>query len=139
MTHVAKQRRGERDAVEAKATPVAKSPFAALAGMRDALPSMTEAATATGTAAATTTVTARRAFPGKLVVQREKKGRGGKTVTRIRGLAPASLDTLATQMKKALGCGATIEGGDLLLLGSLVERAAAWLRAQGAERVVEGN
>ncbi len=39
-------------------------------------------------------------------------------------------------MKSALGCGAVVEGEDVVLLGSLVERAADWLEGQGAKRVV---
>lgn len=79
------------------------------------------------------------ALDGKLVVRRELKGRGGKTVTRIRGLHARDLPSLATTLKKKLGCGAVIEDGDLLLLGDLVDRAAEWLASQGATRVVKGN
>lgn len=76
---------------------------------------------------------------GKIVLRREKKGRGGKTVTRIEGLPSARLPALAAEMKRGLGCGAKVEGDALILLGSLVDRAAAWLRDQGAPRIVEGN
>ncbi|HEY8428193.1 MAG TPA: translation initiation factor [Sandaracinaceae bacterium] len=72
----------------------------------------------------------------KIVVRRETKGRAGKTVTRIRGLPATHREALADRMKRALGCGASIDGDDVLLLGSLVERAADWLAAQGATRVV---
>lgn len=72
----------------------------------------------------------------KIVVRRETKGRGGKTVTRIRGLPAAHREALADRMKRALGCGASLDGEDVLLHGSLVERAADWLAAQGATRVV---
>jgi translation initiation factor 1 len=75
----------------------------------------------------------------KITVRREKKGRGGKTVTRVSGLPPEHLEALAHRMKKALGCGAVVEGDEVVLLGVLVPRAAAWLRAEGATRVVEGN
>ncbi|RLB52288.1 MAG: hypothetical protein DRJ42_15270, partial [Deltaproteobacteria bacterium] len=75
----------------------------------------------------------------KVVVRRETKGRGGKTVTRVTGLTRAELPALALRMKKALGCGAVVEGEALVLLGSLVDRAAGWLEAQGAERVIRGN
>jgi len=74
----------------------------------------------------------------KIVVRREKKGRGGKTVTRVQGLSGSTIDDLLPTMKKALGCGAVREGDDLVLLGSLVPRAAAFLRDRGAT-VVEGN
>ena len=78
-------------------------------------------------------------FRQKLILQREKKGRAGKTITRIRGLPKEHLQTFQVQMKKALGCGAIIEENDLLLLGSLVERAATWLKNQGAKDVIQGN
>lgn len=74
-------------------------------------------------------------FAPKVVVSRETKGRGGKTVTRVRGIA-AQKEELARAMKKDLGCGATFEGDDLVLLGSLVDRAAEWLAARGAKKVV---
>ncbi len=75
----------------------------------------------------------------KLVLSREKKGRGGKTVTRLRGLSPDDLKPYQGLLKKALGCGASIEGEDLLLHGSLADRAADWLRQKGHTRVVVGN
>lgn len=78
-------------------------------------------------------------FAGKLVLRREKKGRGGKTVTRLSGVAPDALDDMAKRMKKGLGCGALVEGDDIVLLGSLVDRAADWLEKQGAPKVVRGN
>ena len=51
----------------------------------------------------------------------------------------AHLDELSFQMKQALGCGATLEGTDLLLLGSLERPAAQWLRGAGARQVVMGT
>lgn len=78
-------------------------------------------------------------FPGKIVVRRENKGRAGKTVTRISGLPAAELAVLAKEMKKALGCGATVEADDLVLLGSLVDRASAWLDKAGVGKLVKGN
>ena len=73
---------------------------------------------------------------GKLVIECGKKGRAGKTVTRVRGLPVSRLEELAQRMKLALGCGATLEGSDLILLGSLADRAAQWLEGEGAGRVV---
>jgi uncharacterized repeat protein (TIGR03833 family) len=70
---------------------------------------------------------------------RETKGRGGKTVVRVTGLPTHQLTALMQEMKKALGCGATIEGPDLVLLGSVEERAADWLKQAGAERVIVGS
>ncbi|MFM7143946.1 MAG: translation initiation factor [Alphaproteobacteria bacterium] len=76
---------------------------------------------------------------GKLVLRRERKGRGGKTVTVLDGAPAGDLSELARAMKKALGCGATVEGGSIVLLGDLSDRARDWLAARGARRVVVGN
>lgn len=76
---------------------------------------------------------------GKIVVRRESKGRGGKTVTRVTGLPASRLDELAARMKKALGCGAVVEEGDVVLLGNVQDRAAEWLAGEGARRIVQGN
>ena len=78
-------------------------------------------------------------FPDKLVVRMEKKGRRGKTVTRVSGVPARDLAALCKEMKKALGCGATIEDADLILLGDLVDRAAKWLEKAGAAKLVRGT
>lgn len=76
---------------------------------------------------------------GKVVVARERKGRGGKTVTVVRGLPAGGLERLAREMRKALGCGAAVDGSSLVLQGDLTQRACAWLAGRGATRVVVGN
>lgn len=78
------------------------------------------------------------AFPARVVLRRERKGRGGRTVTRVQGLGwdDAALAELARAMARALGCGATIEDGDVVLQGDPGERAAAWLEERGVRRVV---
>ena len=78
---------------------------------------------------------------GKIVLRRERKGRGGKTATIIEGLAlpPKTLDVLLRTLRKALGCGGTIDGDRLVLNGDLPERAESWLRAHGAQRTIIGN
>lgn len=78
-------------------------------------------------------------FPTKLVVRMEKKGRRGKTVTRVSGVPQNDLAALCKEMKKALGCGATIEDADLILLGDLVSRAVAWFEKAGAAKIVRGT
>lgn len=124
--------------IEPDAAPLKQSPFAALVVKKDELPPTPKVPAPTETK-----VAAAPAAPtwggGKIVLSRERKGRAGKTATRVRGLPEARLDELATRMKKALGCGATVEEGDVVLLGDVVERAAKWLREDGAPRVVEGN
>ena len=77
----------------------------------------------------------------RLVVRREKRGRAGKTVTRVAGLEleEQALSELAREMKRALGCGASTEEGDVLLQGAMTERAAKWLRERLGLPVVVGN
>jgi len=78
---------------------------------------------------------------GRIVVRREKKGRAGKTVTRVAGLSleVPGLEQLARELKRALGCGASIEGGEIVLQGAMTERAAQWLRARTGADVTVGN
>ncbi len=113
---------------EPKDRALTHSPFAALAGV---------AAPPGPAAPAAPAERARESgrFPHKLVVRREKKGRGGKTVTRVQGLPAAERDAILARLKKALGCGGTLEGDDVVLLGALVDRAADWLAAEGATRI----
>ena len=117
----------------ASAPQLTQNPFAALAGL-------TAPAAAVGAQDEPgEPVGADLQLPAKLVVRREKKGRGGKTVTRISGLSAPQRDRVIGALKKALGCSASAEGEDLLLHGALVDRAARWLTAQGAKSVVRGN
>lgn len=129
------KRRSKRSSDEIPAEP-ANNPFGALAALRGELPvGHVAPAPAPGTGHAEEPP--KRA--AKVVVRRETKGRGGKTVTRVTGLAADELEARARQIKKALGCGAKVEGPDLVLLGSLVDRVADWLEARGVQRVVRGN
>jgi translation initiation factor 1 len=77
----------------------------------------------------------------KIVIRRERKGRGGKTATIVEGwkLPPSGLERIARELKRALGCGASIEGSTIVVHGDLAERVAPWLQARGARRVVIGN
>lgn len=77
----------------------------------------------------------------KIILRRERKGRGGKTVTLVNGLSlPAPrLELLARDMRRGLGCGATIEHGTVVLQGDITSRAEEWLRKHGAARVVQAN
>ena len=78
---------------------------------------------------------------GRLLVQREKKGRAGKVMTRVSGLTRDMADPteLMRELKRALGCGATIDGVDILLQGTLTDRAASWLRDRLDVDVTIGN
>jgi uncharacterized repeat protein (TIGR03833 family) len=67
----------------------------------------------------------------KLSLRLETTGRSGKVVTRIKGLPPGNLEAIGGRLRKALGCGASVDGGDLLLLGTLLDRASQWLEQAG--------
>ena len=78
---------------------------------------------------------------GKLVLRRERKGHGGKTVTAIDAppLSPSQLEAVARHLRKALGCGARVDQGRVIVQGDLIDPVERWLKAQGARQVVRGN
>jgi translation initiation factor 1 len=77
----------------------------------------------------------------KIVVRRDKKGRGGKTATVIEGirLPPSGLERIARDLKRALGCGAHVDGSTIVVQGDMTARVEPWLTARGAKKVVIGN
>lgn len=120
---------------QTSAPAAAANPFAALAGLRGSLPQGPEA---TPAAEPTNDNTA---LAGKIVVRRERKGRGGKTATLVEGVAlqGAALEAFGREMRQSLGTGGSIEDNTIVISGDQVERAMAWLRARGATRLVAGN
>ena len=70
---------------------------------------------------------------GQVRVRRETGGRGGKTVTTVRGLPldETALQQLAKQLKAACGTGGTCKDGVVEIQGDQVERVLAWLTTQG--------
>lgn len=66
-------------------------------------------------------------------VSREKQGRGGKTVTVVRGL---TLDAIALadtgkRLRAACGAGGTAKDGVIEVQGDHVERVMSWLTKAG--------
>lgn len=112
------------------------NPFEKLAALRDQLPPGPAPKPA---APARDPVEA--ALRSKVVVRHERKGRGGKTVTMVQGLAlqPAALEAFSRELKKALGCGATVEDGAIVLQGELMDRVIPWLEQRGATKLVRGS
>ena len=70
---------------------------------------------------------------GALRVSREKTGRGGKTVTVVRGAAldSAALQALGKRLKAACGSGGTVKGGVVEVQGDHADRLVALLKAEG--------
>ena len=83
-----------------------------------------------------TRVCGRQAPPaggGIVRVSRETKGRAGKGVTLVKGLAldAAALAQLGQQLKAACGSGGTVKDGVIELQGQHCERVIELLKAQG--------
>ena len=131
---------GSRVDTDAQPTGLAHNPFAALASARASLPEAPAGASVT-TSKAEAPDPITKALSQKVVVRFEKKGHGGKTVTRVEGVAlPATaLDAFMREMKKSLGCGAVVDDGAIVLQGELVDRAMAYLQKKGAKRLVRGS
>jgi translation initiation factor 1 len=73
----------------------------------------------------------------RLNLSMERKGRGGKTVTVLTRLE-ADDDgraQLAKDLRRALGCGARVEGTDIVLQGDVRDRARSWLLERGVARI----
>ncbi|MEE9385650.1 MAG: translation initiation factor [Nannocystaceae bacterium] len=83
----------------------------------------------------------RAPFSDTVVIQRERKGHGGKTVTVIRGIDAneCDLEVTAKQLRVALACGGYVDSSHVVLAGDQSERVAAWLKRHGARRIVLGN
>lgn len=78
-------------------------------------------------------------FEAKVVIARSRKGRGGKTVTIVSGVKAAVREAMSRDLKKALGCGATIEDDAIVVLGDVADRVRTFVEARGARRVVIGS
>lgn len=108
--------------------PLQASPFDALAGVDGlvlAEPPPESAAIVPKVAPAPATKPGQR-----LILRREKKDRGGKTVVVISGYQgnPQVLDDLACKLRKQLGCGGTVESGEIVIQGDQPAAVAALLR-----------
>jgi translation initiation factor 1 len=73
------------------------------------------------------------ASDGIVRVSRETKGRAGKGVTLVKGLAldPLALLTLGKQLKTACGSGGTVKDGVIEVQGDHCDRVIEALQAQG--------
>jgi translation initiation factor 1 (eIF-1/SUI1) len=77
---------------------------------------------------------------GKISLQRQRAGRGGRTVTLIsiveaKSEVKQNLEALLKELKKSLGCGGQIEEGKIVLHGEIVDRASEWFIKMGAKAV----
>lgn len=68
---------------------------------------------------------------GLVRVFRDNSGRRGKTVTLVRGLVPAELAAVASDLKRHCGTGGSVKDGAIELQGDHREKVAARLESQG--------
>ncbi|MES2316121.1 MAG: translation initiation factor Sui1 [Pseudomonadota bacterium] len=70
---------------------------------------------------------------GVVKVSRQTKGRGGKSVTLVSGvaLAPDALAVLGKQLRTACGCGGTVKDGVIEVQGDHCEKVMEALKKQG--------
>jgi translation initiation factor 1 len=82
-------------------------------------------------------------FPddGVVRISREKGGRGGKTVTVVRGLPErgAALDARLTELKRLCGAGGTLRDGNVEVQGDHRQRIAERLRGLGYKVKLAGG
>jgi translation initiation factor 1 len=91
--------------------------------------------------AATRAPVAPPATDGVVRVFRERAGRGGKTVTVIRGLPlrGEALDGQAAELRRLCGAGGTVKDGVIELQGDHRERVAAHLKSAGYRVKLSGG
>jgi len=70
---------------------------------------------------------------GVVRVSRETKGRGGKAVTLVRGvaLAPGQLAALGKELRTSCGSGGTVKDGVIEVQGDHADRIVELLKARG--------
>jgi translation initiation factor 1 (eIF-1/SUI1) len=121
------------DPVDVSGTPqLTHSPFAGLAAK---LPSAPLAAPEPAANSGSVEPTAKRTKRGRLVLRRETKQRAGKAVIVISGFDALpdfdadAIEGLAKQCRQKLGCGGSVQAGEILLQGDRAADVAALLRA----------
>ena len=80
-------------------------------------------------------------YAKKIVLRREKKGRGGKVVTVLEGIEgpETALFDWARQLAKSLGIRVHVEANDVILAGDQRLTAQRWLAERGVKNIVIGN
>ena len=78
---------------------------------------------------------------GVVRLLRDRKSRGGKTVTLIAGLSgtPAALKTLTSELKRACGTGGTVRGEVIEIQGDVRDRLQLELERRGYTVKIAGG
>jgi translation initiation factor 1 len=76
---------------------------------------------------------------GVVRIFRGKGGRGGKTMTVVRGLPRRELDAVAKDLKRLCGAGGSAKDGAVEIQGDHREKVAAHLRSPGRQVKIAGG
>ncbi|RRJ96208.1 translation initiation factor [Opitutaceae bacterium TAV4] len=115
-----------------------QNPFGALAGLN--LP--VGAPVAAAAVSAVTAPASAKKNRGRVDVLRTTAGRGGKTVTLVKGFVGIGLpekEQLAKKMQKACGCGGTVKDGQIEVQGDKRDQVAKILTEAGFRVVFAGG
>lgn len=74
----------------------------------------------------------------RLVVGIERKGRGGKTVTWVRGFSGSGIEELCKTLKTKCGVGGSTKDGEIIIQGDKKQAVAELLRQLGYGVKVSG-
>ena len=80
-------------------------------------------------------------YDGIIRIQREVKGRKGKTVTTLSGflITDAELKNLATQLKRRCGTGGSVKDGVIIIQGDQRDTLVVELKNQGFNVKISGG
>ena len=80
-------------------------------------------------------------YDGIIRIQREVKGRKGKTVTTLTGfqITDAELKSLATQLKRRCGTGGSVKDGVIIIQGDHRNTLATEVKNQGFKIKIAGG
>ena len=78
---------------------------------------------------------------GIMRIQREVKGRKGKTVTTVSGfqIDPGELKNLATELKRRCGTGGSVKDGVIIIQGDHRETLVTELKSRGFKAKIAGG
>ena len=117
------------------------NPFAALSG-ENLVPRPSRTAESTPQTGQKAEVTPPRKSRGRVDIIRQKAGRGGKTVTVVKGFVGIGLpekERLARAMQKACGVGGTVKDGQIEIQGDKREEVARILAEANFRPVFAGG
>jgi uncharacterized repeat protein (TIGR03833 family) len=117
----------QADAPTREQTEFANNPFAKLARSS----ALAKPPTASPSPAAVPSRRPQTSPAPRLIMRHEAVGRSGKLVTVISGIPAALRDAVSARLREALGCGAEVNAEDVVLAGSLKERASEWFQKFG--------